>query len=110
MTVRARHIPLWRDMPSPASLLRAIAIVRPDSDTGWTMKQTQPIPTNQGEPSMPAVERRSADRTHDLQWPEAMREELRRVQFLAAVEVDEVDADAWHDILASFEGSHIRFL
>ena len=29
---------------------------------------------------------------------EAMRQELKKVEFLAAVEVQELDADAWHDI------------
>ena len=59
---------------------------------------------------MPVVDRRTAARTHNEQWPEAMREEFRKVQFLAAVEVDEVDSDAWRDIFASFEGRHIRFI
>ncbi|MGM9479657.1 hypothetical protein ACS5PN_00530 [Roseateles sp. NT4] len=59
---------------------------------------------------MPTLERRTATRTHHEPWPEAMREEFRKLQFLDAVEVDEVHADAWRDILASFEGRHIRFI
>jgi hypothetical protein len=59
---------------------------------------------------MPAAERRTVARTHNEQWPEAMRDELRKVQFLHAVEVDEVDADSWRDIFECFEGRHIRFI
>ena len=59
---------------------------------------------------MPVVERRTATRTHHEQWPDLMRDEFRKVQFLADVEVNEVDSDAWHDIFACFEGRHIRFI
>lgn len=59
---------------------------------------------------MQMAERRAFDRTHHEQWPEAMREEFRKVQFLQAVEVDEVDAEAWREIFERFEGRHIRFL
>ena len=59
---------------------------------------------------MPVVERRTVARTHNHQWPEAMRDEFRKVQFLHAVEVDEVDGESWHDIFECFEGRHIRFI
>jgi hypothetical protein len=65
---------------------------------------------DQGDASMRTVERRTTDRSHNEQWPEAMRDEFRKVQFLHAVEVDEVDGEPWCDIFESFEGRHIRFL
>lgn len=59
---------------------------------------------------MPVAERRTADRTDNEPWPEAMRDEFRKVHFLSAVEVDEVDVESWSDIFRSFEGRHIRFI
>jgi len=60
--------------------------------------------------STPAAERRAAARKpHDV-WPETVREEFRKVQFLDGVEVDEVDEDAWRQLLACFEGRHARFI
>ncbi len=59
---------------------------------------------------VPTADRRDGDRTHNEPWPEAMREEFRKVQFLAAVEVDEVDPDTWHDLFATFKGRHLRVL
>ena len=74
------------------------------------MKQKPTNPANPGEASTPVVERRTATRTYNEPWPEAMREEFRKVQFLAAIEVDEVDSDVWRDIFAGFDGRHMRFL
>ena len=74
-----------------------------DSDTGDTMNQS---PLH----AMHFAERRATDRTHNEPWPESMRDELRKVQFLHAVEVDEMDGDAWSDIFEAFEGRHIRFI
>lgn len=59
---------------------------------------------------MPHADRRTTVRTHHDLWPEAMREEFRKVQFLDAVEVQEVDAAAWQDIMSCFEGRYIRFI
>ena len=59
---------------------------------------------------MHLAERRSTERTHNELWPEAMRDELRKVQFLHAIEVEEVDGESWRDIFESFEGRHIRFI
>ncbi|MGM9484784.1 hypothetical protein ACS5PN_26555 [Roseateles sp. NT4] len=59
---------------------------------------------------MHLAERRATDRTHNQPWPEAMRDEFRKVQFLHAVEVAEVDAEAWHDIFECFEKRHVRFI
>lgn len=59
---------------------------------------------------MHLAERRTTDRTHHERWPEAMRDELRKVQFLHAIEVDEVDGESWRDIFEAFEGRHIRFI
>jgi hypothetical protein len=57
-----------------------------------------------------ATERRATVRKpHDV-WPETVREEFRKVQFLDGVEVDEVDEEAWRQLLACFEGRHIRFI
>ena len=74
------------------------------------MNQTPSNPTIPQDKSMPFVDRRAVARTHGEQWPDAMRDELRKVQFLAAVEVDEERADAWSDIFECFEGRHIRFI
>ncbi|WP_457393719.1 hypothetical protein [Roseateles sp. P5_E1] len=74
------------------------------------MNQTPSNPASPGENARPVVERRTADRTHNEPWPDAMRDELRKVQFLAAVEVDEVGGDVWSDIFECFEGRHIRFI
>jgi len=58
----------------------------------------------------PIAERRAAARKpHDV-WPETVREEFRKVQFLDGVEVAEVDDEAWCQLLACFEGRHIRFI
>ncbi len=59
---------------------------------------------------MHLAERRTTDRTHNEPWPEAMRDELRKVQFLHAVEVHEVDGEAWRDIFEAFEGRQICFI
>lgn len=59
---------------------------------------------------MPTIERRTADRTHAEPWPEAMREEFRKIEFLATVEVQEVDPDLWHDVVTAFGRSHHRFI
>lgn len=54
---------------------------------------------------MPVVERRTTDRTHNEQWLQAMRDELRKVQFLHAVEVDEVDGGALARHLRELRGT-----
>lgn len=59
---------------------------------------------------MHLAERRTIDRTHNEQWPEAMRDEFRKVQFLHAVETEELNGESWRDIFESFEGRHIRFI
>ncbi len=74
------------------------------------MKKTPPTPANPLDSLTPAGDRRTAPRTHHEPWPEAMREEFRKLQFLAAIEVEEVESDAWRDIFAGFEGRHIRFI
>jgi len=74
------------------------------------MNQTPPSPVSAAENTTPAVDRRAAARTHTGPWPEAMREEFRKLQFLDSIEVHEVDSEAWRDIFASFEGRHIRFI
>lgn len=60
--------------------------------------------------SPPNVDRRaSARKPHDV-WPETVREEFRKLQFLDGLEVDDVDEEAWHQLVACFEGRHIRFI
>ena len=59
---------------------------------------------------MHLAERRTIDRTHNEQWPEAMRDEFRKVQFLHTCETEELDGESWRDIFESFEGRHIRFI
>ena len=73
------------------------------------MQQALSTTVSLGQDSTQAIERRTAARTHEW-WTEAMREEFRKVQFLAAVEVEELESEAWRDIFASFEGRHIRFI
>jgi hypothetical protein len=74
------------------------------------MNKAQSPVTAQARHLKQSVERRASARTHAEQWPEAMREEFRKVQFLDAVEVGEVDPGDWRAVFASFEGRHIRFL
>lgn len=59
---------------------------------------------------MHLAERRATDRSYNAPWPDAMRDELRKVQFLHSVEVDELNGDDWQDIFEAFEGRHIRFI
>lgn len=55
-----------------------------------------------------AADRRTTVRKpHDV-WPETVREEFRKLQFLDGVEVNELDEGAWRQLLACFEGRHIR--
>lgn len=61
-------------------------------------------------PFQPDTDRRAEDRMHHEPWPEAMRDEFRKVQFLATVDVQEVGAETWHDIFEAFEGRHVRFI
>jgi hypothetical protein len=59
---------------------------------------------------MSTAERRAAVRKpHDV-WPETVREEFRKLQFLDGVEVNELDEEAWRQLLGCFEGRHIRFI
>jgi len=80
-----------------------------DPDTGSVMNQP-PNPESHQETAMHLAERRTIDRTHNEPWPEAMRDEFRKVQFLHSVDVNDVDADSWRDIFESFEHRHIRFI
>lgn len=60
--------------------------------------------------SPPTADRRaSARKPHDV-WPETVREEFRKLQFLDGVEVAEVDEEAWRQLLACFDGRRIRFI
>lgn len=105
----ARSVSLFwgmRPIPSP---LGAMVTKRRAADTADTMKQPQ-TRADQEDSAMPVEDRRTTTRTHSAQWPEAMREEFRKVQFLDAVEVGEIEPSAWRDIFASFEGRHIRFI
>ena len=60
-------------------------------------------------PTVPADRRAAVRKPHDL-WPETVREEFRKLQFLDGVEVNELDEEAWRQLLACFEGRHIRFI
>jgi hypothetical protein len=74
------------------------------------MNESPTSPDRKQENAMHLAERRTIDRTHNAPWPDAMRDELRKVQFLHAVEVEEVDGDSWSDIFEAFERRHIRFI
>ncbi|HEY8880539.1 MAG TPA: hypothetical protein VIN03_23415 [Roseateles sp.] len=60
-------------------------------------------------PTVAADRRATARRPHDV-WPETVREEFRKLQFLDGVEVNELDEEAWSQLIACFEGRHIRFI
>lgn len=60
-------------------------------------------------PIAAADRRASARKPHDV-WPETVREEFRKLQFLDGVEVNELDEEAWRQLLACFEGRSIRFI
>jgi len=60
-------------------------------------------------PTAVAERRAAARRPHDV-WPDTVREEFRKAQFLDGVEVNEMDDEAWRQLLACFEGRQIRFI
>lgn len=81
-----------------------------NSDTGVVMSTKPFIPADPQGRTQSATERRQTERARPEVWPEAMRDEFRKVEFLAAVEVEEADAAAWREVFAAFERRGGKYL
>jgi hypothetical protein len=72
-------------------------------ETGVIMKTTPSTPAeSETTPSTP-LDRRDCDRVPQPQWPEPMRDDFRRLEFLSGVEVQESDWAFWQDTVAAFK-------